>query len=168
MPNPTVKQSPQERNRLLDESMQRAYAKVSQEMPDVKRVSVTPSTSNFLTGMMMPRGSMAVTNPFTGNITYNPDAMQGQSQDELEQILAHEMTHTRQTQGMPWYQVIKNKIFNNTNPPATQHGFFDNSYSWDPNEMEAFQTERNRRPNFPDPIYGTRDIVLPPSKMMKK
>ena len=77
MPQQNGKQKPQiseqERNRLIDESMQRAYAKVSGEMPDVKRVSVSPRQSSFLTNLFMPRGAYAVTNPFTGNITYNPD-----------------------------------------------------------------------------------------------
>lgn len=148
--------------------MARAYAKVSKEMPNVRPVTVKPSTSSFLTGLFMPRGSQAVTNPFTGNITYNPEALVGQSPEEMEQIIAHELTHSGQVQNMPWYKVIGNMIFDNTNPPAGKQGFFDNNYNWNPNEMEAFQTERNRRPNFPDPVYGTRDIVLPPSKMGKK
>jgi len=61
MPNPQDKQ-----NQITN-----AIAKVRQEMPDVGPVSVSPSDS-ILSKWMMPRGSNAVTNPFTGNITYDP------------------------------------------------------------------------------------------------
>jgi hypothetical protein len=157
--------------------MQRAYAKVSKEMPDVKSVSVTPSSSSFLSKFFMPRGANAVTNPFTGNISYNPEMIgnQGYNQNDIEDILAHEMTHVRQTQDVPWYKML-GQIFSPKPqvPAGIPEGSPTNaSYYWQPHELEAYQTERNRmmaqhRPNPVDPIYGTRDIVLPPQKVINK
>lgn len=170
MPKPPEKQqSQEERNKLLDESMQRAYAKVAGEMPDVQKVSVSPSTSTFLTRMMMPRGANAVTNPFTGNITYNPDMLQGVDDNERQQILAHELTHVRQTQNQPWYKILGNIMNQNvtgedTPPPGM--AVLNDPYYWRPNEMEAYQTEKDRAqrlnyPNYADPMTGGRDINLP-------
>ena len=175
MPNKQEKPNPQskdERNRLIDESMQRAYTKVSGEMPDVKKVSVSPRGSNLLTGLMMPRQSFAVTNPFTGNITYDPDMMVGQSPTDMENTLAHELTHVRQTQNMPWYQhmmsIGQNMLgMDRGQTPAglNQSSPLNNEYYWRPSEMEAFQTEKNRTLNqgldVPDPMTGSRDIILP-------
>jgi hypothetical protein len=167
--------TPEERNKVLDESMQRAYAKVSAEMPDVKKVSVTPSTS-MLGRFFMPRGAMAVTNPFTGNVMYSPDAMQGQSQDDMEQTIAHELTHTRQSMNEPWYEhavdIVKslNPWGDEKVPEGIQKGsILDNPYYWRPREMEAFQAERDRAqrnkiPYYVDPVLGSRDIMLPSQK----
>ena len=173
MPKPQGKQlTPEEQNKVLDESMQRAYAKVSAEMPDVKKVSVTPSTS-LLGRFFMPRGAMAVTNPFTGNVMYNPDAMQGQNQDDLEQTIAHELTHTRQMMSEPWttkaMDIVKslNPWGDEKVPEGIQKGsILDNPYYWRPREMEAFQAERDRAqrmkiPWYRDPVLGTGDIMLP-------
>ena len=175
MPKPQEKQklSQEERNKLLDESMQRAYAKVSGEMPDVQRVSVTPSTSTFLTRLMMPRGANAVTNPFTGNITYNPDMLQGVDDNERQQILAHELTHVRQTQNQPWYKILGNIMSQNVTgedkPPAGVSSILNDPYYWRPNEMEAYQAERDRAqrlnyPHYADPMTGGQDINLPAEK----
>jgi hypothetical protein len=171
----------EERNKLLDESMQRAYAKVSAEMPDVKKVSVTPSSSSFYTSLLVPKGALAVTNPFTGNISYNPDSFEGQSQDEIENTIAHELTHVRQSQNTPWYghladvanQLVQNTkgMLGMTREDQVPEGIPASSplhdpYYWRPREMEAFQTEKDRaarmhQSNFVDPMLGTRDINLP-------
>lgn len=180
MPQQKEKPSQQERNRLLDESMQRAYIKVSKEMPDVKPVTVRPRQSSFLTNLFMPKGAYAVTNPFTGNITYNPDMFEGQTQDDIEQTLAHELTHTRQMQNTPWYghlaevgdQMLQNvKSMWGGNEDRVPEGIsssspLNNPYYWRPREMEAFQAEKDRAarmkiPYYVDPILGTRDINLP-------
>lgn len=148
-------------------------------MPGVKNVSVSPSDSSMLTKFFMPRGSNAVTNPFTGNITYNPEMLQsmGYGQNDLEDIIAHEMTHVRQTQDLPWYkkvgQILSQTYGGDVKVPA---GIPESSptnapYYWRPMEMEAYQAERNRNmqtPNYVDPVYGTRDIVLPPQKVINK
>lgn len=150
--------------------MQRAYAKVAGEYPDTKRVSVSPSTSNFFTGLMMPRRAFAVTNPFTGNITYNPETMVGQSDTDMENTLAHELTHVRQTQNTPWYTHMANigrqmLGMDSGKPPEGMAPPMNDEYYWRPMEMEAFQTERDRslnqhQPFTPDPISGARDIQL--------
>jgi len=145
--------------------MQRALAKVLGEMPDVKPVTMSPSDSSILSRLFAPKGSMATTNPFTGNITYNPAAMQGQSQDELENTVAHELTHSRQAQNTPWWKTAANLFKSDVTVPAgiNQNSPMNNPYVWRPHEMEAFQTERNRAMTQPypvEPILGTRDIQL--------
>jgi hypothetical protein len=148
--------------------MQRAYAKVAGEMPDVNPVTVSPRNSSLLTKYFMPRGAFAVTNPFTGNITYNPDVLQGQSQDSIENIVAHEMTHSRQAQNTPWYKTVAQMFMPDEKVPE-QFGAgspLNDPYYWRPHEMEAFQAERDRaarlhQPYQQDPILGTSDINLP-------
>ncbi len=91
--------------------MQRAYAKVSGEMPDVNPVSVSPSSSSLLTKWFMPHGANAVTNPFTGNVIYNPDMMQGVDDNERQQIIAHELTHNRQREIEKFNKLLGIKLF---------------------------------------------------------
>jgi len=164
-----VKEKPkQDRNKVLDESMQRALQKVLGEMPDVKRVSATPRGSSFMSKMFMPRGANAVTNPFTGNITYNPEMMQDMNSDELEQTMAHELSHVRQTQNIPWWKIASEILAPDEKVPPGQTYPKDDPYYWRPREMEAFQFERDRAnrlklPNQVDPVLGTRDIPLRPN-----
>ena len=172
----------QQRHKLFDDSMQQAYQKVSGEMPGVKKVSVSPSGGSILSKMFMPRGAYAVTNPFTGNITYNPDVMAGLSRDEMENVLAHEMTHVKQTQNTPWWKTameIPASLFGiDEKVPEGADSTHNDPYYWRPREMEAFQAERDRAerlklPYFRDPISGMGDIdlrapVSPSSEMLKK
>lgn len=159
--------------------MQRAYSKVSKEMPNVKKISVSPSNSSLLTKVFTPRGANAVSNPFTGNMTYNPAMINdmGYSQFDKEQILAHEMTHTAQTQDMPWYKKLGDmwgqqagEMVHNTVPQGIRpDSVLNNPYYWRPHELEAYQAERDRatrlkQPNYVDPILGTRDIQLFPER----
>lgn len=160
------KQEP-ESNRIFDDSMQRAYHKVSGEMPDVKKVSVSPRESSFITRMFMPRGANAVTNPFSGNISYNPEMMRDMNLDEQEQTTAHELAHVRQTQNTPWWKIASEIMMPDEKVPTGQLFPKNNPYYWRPREMEAFQTERDRAikkkiPNYVDPVLGTRDIPLRP------
>jgi len=159
--------------------MQRAYQKVSKEMPDVKPVTVSPRGASFMTSMFMPKGAYAVTNPFTGNITYNPDTMADQSQQDMEQTIAHELTHTRQSQGggiLGHLRDVGDQMVQNVkgiwggNEDKVPAGISPNSpyhdpYYWRPREMAAFQAERDRALNqhfsAPDPIDQSRDIMLP-------
>src|SRR5262245_11211460 len=154
----------QEKNKLIDESMQRAYKKVAGEMPDVKPVSVSPGTG-ILSKLFLPRSAQAVTNPFTGNITYDPAAMAGIDPNEMENTLAHELTHVRQTQNMPWYKVLGSMISPVESTPDIASGSMNSPYAWRPSEMEAFQSERDRTlshhlPNMRDPQTGMGDIQL--------
>lgn len=178
-PNEKPKLTLEERNKLIDESMQRAYAKVAAEMPDVKPVSVSPSGAHWYTSLLTPKRAYAVTNPFTGNITYNPETMADQSQQDMEQTIAHELTHTKQTQDTPWTSMLGDvgkHILNNVSTmwggnedkvPAgvRQSSPYNDPYYWRPREMEAFQAERNRASKMglsaPDPIDQSRDIMLP-------
>lgn len=163
-------QDKQEQNRVLDESMHRALTKVQSEMPDVKPVTLSPSSSSLLSGFMMPRATLATTNPFTGNITYSPEANYGVGDSEMEQTMAHELTHSRQAQNTPWYRTLLDAYKPDAKVPQeiTPGSTLDNPYLWRPNEMEAFQTERNRAMNqgldTADPVTGARDIMLPKDK----
>jgi hypothetical protein len=169
LPNKNEKDKPQDKNKVMDESMQRAYSKVSKEMPGVKKISVSPSSSSMLSKIFTPRGANAVSNPWSGNMIYNPEMMGGMDQFDKEQVIAHEMTHTKQMQDMPWYQKIGEMLFNRGNVPegipATSN--LNNPYYWRSHELEAYQTERDRArrlktPNYVDPITGGRDYALHP------
>lgn len=150
--------------------MQRTLAKVQGEMPDVKRVTVTPSDSSFLSRLMMPRGAEATTNPFTGNISYSPTTMRGMDPMGMEQTMTHELTHSRQAQNTPWYRTMLDAFKPDITVPSgiTSGSVMDNPYLWRPNEMEAFQSERDRVKrlglSMPDPVTGARDIILPKSR----
>lgn len=155
-------------NRVIDDSMNRVLAKIQGENPDVKKVTVSPTQSSFLTKIFMPRGANAVTNPFTGNITYNPEMMEGMSPEEKEQVMSHELTHVRQTQKVPWHKLVAEILKPDETPPPGQNFPLNDSYYWRPREMEAFQAERDRAtrlktPNYIDPVLGTRDIPLIPN-----
>lgn len=165
MPGPDEKQ----KNKILDDSMQRVLQRVLGQMPDVNPVTLSAGSPNPIS---MPRGAMATTNPFTGNIRYNPEMMQGQSPDEIGNTVAHELTHSRQAQNTPWWRTAMSLFQPDVKVPQgiTPGSTLDNPYVWRPSELEAFQTERNRQmmqPNPVDPIYGTRDInlVKGPSRM---
>jgi hypothetical protein len=165
----------EKRNKLLDDSMQRAMTKVMAQYPGTKQVTVSPSSSSLITSLMMPRGAMAVTNPFTGNISYNPEAMQGQSPTDMEQTLAHELTHVRQTQNQPWWKTAASLFAPDEKVPAGigQNSVWNSPYNWRPREMEAFQTERDRAqkmniPGYSDPVTGATDIALPPMNKRKQ
>lgn len=173
---PSKNENPkQDKNKILDESMQRAYSKVSKEMPDVKKISVSPSTSGLLSSIFTPRGANAVSNPFSGNMIYNPNMMGDMNQFDQEQVIAHEMVHTKQMQDMPWYKKIGEILFNRGDVPegipATSN--LNNPYYWRPHELEAYQAERDRArrlktPNYIDPITGGRDYSLHPKYTPKK
>lgn len=165
MPNPN------EKNKTLDESMQRAYQKVLAEMPNIQPTTLSPSDSPMnITGWLMPRNAQAVTNPLTGNVTYNPEAMAGLSPQEQEQTLAHELTHVGQVQSLPYWQrmldIGKRMFTGDEHVPAgiQPNSILDNPYQWRPEEMAAFQAERQRATkmglDFSDPVLGTRDIQL--------
>jgi len=144
----------------LEKRIQAAKTKVLGEMPDVNPVSVSPSAGILDKLLGMRRNIMAITNPFTGNVSYNPSALEGQSDTDLEQLLAHELTHSRQAQNTPWYQTAMNAFM----PQG--------SYNQRPYEMEAFQNEKNRaiaqHLSMSDPITGATDIPLPSMKTRKK
>jgi len=154
--------------------MQRALKKVLKERPDIRQdVTLTPSDSlgGFMTGMMMPRGALAVTNPFTGNITYSRSAMQGQTDRDVEQTVAHELTHTKQAQTTPWWKTAMSMFQPDEKVPAEvpKGSPMNDPYQWRVPEMEAYQAERDRAqathyPYYVDPVTGSRDLQLPNQK----
>lgn len=149
----------------LDSSMQQAFSQAQKEMPDVASVKLSSSSpSDF--GSIMPANADAYTNPFTGNVSYNPEIMRQRTPDDAVGTMAHELTHSRQAQQTPWYQAAYNLLKPDVQVPAgiPKGDVLDKPYLWRPNELEAFQTERNRQMNQADPrdpVYGTRDINLP-------
>lgn len=152
-----------------DDAMQHTVTNVSRDMPDVRPVTMTAGAP--IVGM--PRGALAVTNPFTGNISYDPAAMQTLTPDEVGNTVAHELTHARQAQTTPWYQTALGLFSRDANVPSgvTPGSVLDNPYEWRPNELEAFQTERDRQMRQADPVdpvYRTRDINLPASSALRK
>lgn len=158
----------------LEKRVQAARAKVLGEMPDVRQdVSVSP-TNQFMDRILgIPRGTVATTNPFTGNVSYDPTLLGGMGQDELENTLTHEFTHTRQQQAEPWYKVAQKMFLPHPNyVPEGAKGPYDNNYYWNPEEMQAYQAERDRasrlKQNVSDPVYGSMDIPLPSMKTRKK
>jgi len=159
--------------------MQRAYAKVIAEYPGTKKVQVYPSDSSLLTKLAMSKRAYAVTNPFTGNIAYNRDTMADQSQQDMEQTMAHELAHVRQMQDTPWYghlAEVGNQMLQNVkslwggNEDKVPEGIrpsspYNDPYYWRPREQEAFQVEKDRALKMglsgPDPMDYSRDIQLP-------
>lgn len=144
----------------------KAIKKVKQEMPDQSQTSVEPS--GFL-GKFLSRGANASTNPFTGNVSYNPEVMQKMSPDEMENTFAHELTHSRQIQAKPWMQRFTD-VGRSMLPGFLGGG--DEEYYQRPREMEAYQAEKNRTSRLnlrgmQDPMTGARDINLPADNPMQ-
>lgn len=139
-------------NDLIDKSMQETLAKVQAEMPDVQRTNL--SAMGPVSKLFAPRGAFATTNPFTKNIKYDAENMNSLNKDEKENTMAHELTHVRQAQNTPFMKRLIDAIMPSKLPYA-QRG----------NEMEAFQTERDRslknHLSMPDPQTGATDIQLP-------
>ena len=135
-----------------------AKAKMAQEYPDQAGASIEPMGA---IGRFFAGPSYARTNPFTGNVSLNEPAMQGLSQNEVDQILAHELTHTRQAQAMPLSQKLMlpiNGLMNSLGDLTG--GKIGTPYAQRPEEMEAFGTEADRANAQHLDIPG--DIWLPP------
>jgi len=149
--------------------MQSALTRALSKMPNVQRPILMPSNDNIVSKFMSPRDAYARTGRFTGHILYNQDAVKDLSDDEKEDVMTHELTHTKQAQTTPWYKMAWNTLTNNTNPPAglPASSPINNSYSWNPLEMEAFEAERQRnilKAGYSDPQTGARDIQLPSAR----
>lgn len=161
--------SPLERA-LLEKQIVAARAKMQQEMPDVaSKVSVTPAgwmdrmREDVRHNLIGSSGAaMADTSPLTGNITYYPESLKGLEQTMIDNLLAHELTHSRQALSKPWHRRVID-IFKNS--PYERYGAI-------PEELEAFQTEADRSqprstnlPSFGEQGYRYRgDIRLPKGK----
>jgi len=159
----------------IQKKMEESLARILAENPDVKPVTISPGNQGILSKIFSPRGALATTSLLNGNISYDPNQFLTKNPDEIDNIVAHELTHTRQIQQMPWYQkplTLLNRAFADDKPPAeglSPNSPINSNYYWRPEEMEAFQTERNRilnKPNmrvYEEPMLSTRDIMLPPT-----
>ena len=140
MPGPTTL-SPLERQML------QARSRLQQEMPDVGNIPVEPMgwLDRLIAGTKdrLSPGSrvQALAHPMSGKVSYSPRAMENQSQAEVEDTLAHELTHVRQ--GKEAYGaksllgrlgVAAKSLMEPTLP-----------YGQRPDELEAFQTESDRQ-----------------------
>jgi hypothetical protein len=141
-----------------------------QEMPDLAPVETYGPISRLLMS-----GANAYASPGK-SIYLNPKQLQGYSPEDIADVLTHEQTHIKQMNQRgtnPITEVLSNSIFGrglNPNEP----------YHRRPDEMEAFQAERDRRlkqgrgqtaiPSFATGEYYTpRDIRLrPPSQQTQQ
>ncbi len=147
-----------------------AKQKMAQEMPQESAGASVGPMGSFGQAMAGLKGRMtggtpaATTDIFTGNVAYNPSALQGQSQDEIDQTLAHELTHTKQIQSQPWYQRGFNALkaalpMTPWQYPALPGQIAPKDYQPDPDELEAYQTEHDRALAKQIPQSG--DVWLP-------
>src|SRR5882724_8878305 len=129
---------------FLEQQIAAAKEQMGKEMPDVANTTVQPMglIGSLISGAkdkLTGGTTMALTNPFTGSISYNPAALQGQPQSAVEDMLAHELTHTRQARDKSLLSKLGNSartFFSGTEP-----------YGQTPDELEAFQTEADRARN---------------------
>lgn len=139
--------------------------KIKAEMPDVASRQISPAGT---LGKFFSRGAVATTNPFTGNVSYNPDMMANMSDDEIDNTLAHELTHSRQIKRDGLVGTILNMMKPDVAAPPNSNLL--TKYHWQPRELEAFQTEKDRTLNkklntiTTDPMTGQRDIQLSSTK----
>jgi hypothetical protein len=151
----------------VDEQVQAAYKKVLGENPNMQPVTVSPRSGLF--GWLTPSMSDATTNPLTGNVTYNPTLMADKTQAQKEQAIAHELSHARDVQNRSLGERLMSlnpfRAVGQTPAGFSRDDPHNNNYMWDPEEMKAFQAERDRAnllrlPNQPDPVTGAQDIHL--------
>jgi hypothetical protein len=82
----------------------------------------------------------------------------------MDDLMTHELTHTQQAQNNSWWQQLKQTYSNAPPTGLSPSSPINNSYSWNPQEMQAFQNERNQNvltPGYRDPQTGMGDIPLP-------
>jgi len=163
----------------FDKRMSAAKAKMQTEMPnEMSAASIEPT--GFFGGMKdalvkkaIGGTPVATTGPF-GGITYNKELLAGMSQPELEDTLAHELTHVKQySGGQPQISTGRGlmNVMNNIMPkqdeglPQETKNFYssrgyDPSYRGSSNEMEAYQAEDQRRMSRGDIMRPGEDIQL--------
>lgn len=142
----------------IDAMMALAQLKMKQEMPDVGDTSVSPMG---WIGQHLAGRANAITNPFTGSIYYNPNQMQSEGMDQngVDNVLAHELTHTRQIQDRPWYERLTAPLQGLTRATRSY-----DEYAHSPEEAEAFQTENDRTLNQHLPSPGDIQLPTPPKR----
>lgn len=154
----------------LEQAVMNSKMQLDKEMPDVSpQVSVSPNSmiDNLL---QMAKGVQAggkvvmSTSPLSGNVSYDPQALDGASPGEIQDLMVHELTHSRQVKSVPLMQRLMHMYFGPTY-----------KYGQDPDELSAFQAEgdyarAHGRSAFPMPNFSgpgwrhTGDIELKPKK----
>lgn len=131
--------------------MELAKAKMQKEMPDeMSGVSVNPDLrTGWFNRLTAPNGAVAVKHTLRDNISYDPHTfgLLNFNQNDVEGILAHELTHVRQDRN----RTLTERLLQSFTPqlPYAERG----------DELEAQQTEKNRNLANHVPNYG--DINLP-------
>lgn len=149
-----------------------ARAAVQRDMPDVANVPIEPmgwfgSALAGLKGALSGGQVQALTNPFTGSVSYDPAQTDQMAEPEIENMLTHELTHSRQAKGSSWLQTLVGAL-----KPAEPYG-------QQSDELQAFQAENDRAlaqhqtpgqmPNFQGGGFRQRsDITLPALAGLKK
>lgn len=173
----------------FDKRMQLAKSKMQQEMPnEMAGTSIEPtglfgSLKDKLVAKVIGGTPVATTSPFH-SITYNQDQLSGMSQNELEDTLAHELTHVGQYNRQPMWKNLVQSVLPTQDeglPEETKKSLV--SQGWDPAyrgraaEMEAYGTEQQRQLNrgqgFPGYDINLRSdkkkvINTAPSKSLAK
>jgi hypothetical protein len=128
------------------DQMAQIIQQVKGEMPGAAGVDVQPMGP---IGKALAPGAYATTSPF-GSVSYNPDALAGQSPAQIGDTLAHEFTHASQISHLSPLERIKAVL------EGARFGFGGGlPYGQRPEELEAFQAENNRavgQGRTPDPM----------------
>jgi hypothetical protein len=136
----------------MSPEMEQGTAIARREMPRMAPVEPYGLASR----MLGPRGALGYTSP-GGNIYMNPATSQGQSPQEIADTLTHEQEHVNQQKNSPYGPTMKFLMDAlSSNEP----------YHRQPEEMAAFQAEKQRRSNMgrmqsPIPSFSTGEFYTP-------
>lgn len=106
----------------------------------------------FFSRLMQPKAQGYVV-PGGSSIYLNPNQLQGQSPQDVADTLTHEQTHIQQNQQSPYgptMQFLRAMLMPQNTP-----------YGQRPDEMEAFQNEKNRRYAMDRPQTGIASFQNP-------
>ncbi len=161
----------------FDKRMALAQSKMQQEMPnEMSGTSIEPTgmfgrMKDSLVSKVIGGQPVATTSPFR-SITYNPASLQAMDQNELEDTLAHELTHVGQYARQPLWKNLMDAalpVKDEGLPEETAKALRMSGYS-DPAayrgrsaEMEAYGAEQQRKLNSQRGFPG-EDIQLFPAK----
>lgn len=156
----------------FDQRMNLAQERMRKEMPtEMAGASIKPTglfggLKDKLVQKAIGGIPVATTGPF-GGITYNKDLLKEMSQNEMEDTLAHELTHAGQYQKTPIMQRLLQSIMPQRDeglPEETKKSYrmqgYDPAYRGKSVEMEAYQTETERKIKRGEGFPGY-DINLP-------
>lgn len=143
----------------FDARMNLAKSAMQREMPNEMQGTTIEPTGLFgrmkdaLVSKVIGGTPVATTSPFRG-ITYNPDSLKTMNQNELEDTLAHELTHVGQYARQPLWKNLVDSVLPSKNeglPEETAKSL--RMQGWDPAyrgraaEMEAYGAEQQRQLN---------------------